>query len=238
MKLWLPEEEKKMKSSFNRVIKTKKPIKQVIVIPSGANGNGSLRHPDGNSDFLEGVAPAENMVRLPEEQYQQELQQQYQRGLEEGQRLGYQQAEKELQEQFHSLQALIHSLQEQQANLVQQSEKALLELTFRIAEKIVSTISSEQGDLIRHTLNKILRKEQLNNKLKIFVNPRDAEQVRGIEDSLRKTMPDLRHIGLIEDNSIACGGCLIESGLGKFDARIESQLSELEKELRKLFQKL
>ena len=44
-------------------------------------------------------------------------------------------------------------------------------------------------------------------------------------------MENIQNISIVEDSSIEKGGCIVETDFGAIDARISSQLSELEAQI-------
>ena len=51
------------------------------------------------------------------------------------------------------------------------------------------------------------------------------------DDSPEKTVESIKNITVAEDSSVEKGGCIIETDFGAIDARISSQLNELEQKI-------
>jgi len=238
----LQEEAKKMKSS-SKIIRVKQPIKEVVVIPSDsgdftADGEYARSFDDYGDNFNEESILHNKIIQISEIEFQQTLEQQYLKGFQEGKKQGFQEATANLQPSIEQLENLLSSLQESIPEIISQSEEVLLQLVFSMVRRIIPTLSEHQEQLITHTLKNILREAQLEGKIKILINPADMQTVQEMREQFRKQLPDISDIFIVEDSTISRGGCLIETGLGKLDGRIETQLNELENQLKKLFQKL
>nr|NIS39005.1 hypothetical protein [Candidatus Saccharibacteria bacterium]NIV73019.1 hypothetical protein [Calditrichia bacterium]NIW80651.1 hypothetical protein [Calditrichia bacterium] len=100
------------------------------------------------------------------------------------------------------------------------------------------TLADQQKELIKETLSKVLRESESAAKIKIIINPQDLQAVQELEPQLRQHLPDLQELGIVSDESVTCGGCIVETNLGKLDGRIEPQLNELTRQLKKIYQDL
>lgn len=102
-------------------------------------------------------------------------------------------------------------------------EEELVELAIQIAKKIVArevTIDRE----VALTLVKVSLAKLHNRSIaEVHLNPEDHEFVKNRLDQLNFR----GKIDLVEDKSIAIGGCLIHTETGDIDARIESQFDEI-----------
>lgn len=102
-------------------------------------------------------------------------------------------------------------------------EEELVELAIQIAKKIVArevTIDRE----IALTLVKVSLAKLHNRSIaEVHLNPEDHDFVKNRLDQLNFR----GKIDLVEDKSIAIGGCLIHTETGDIDARIESQFDEI-----------
>lgn len=102
-------------------------------------------------------------------------------------------------------------------------EEELVELAIQIAKKIVArevTIDRE----VALTLVKVSLAKLHNRSIaEVHLNPEDHEFVKNRLDQLNFR----GKINLVEDKSIAIGGCLIHTETGDIDARIESQFDEI-----------
>jgi len=234
-------EEMKMPLSSDRILKVRRPIKRVVVVPVELETPQNTPGAEATTATTNGMAEDasfEDLIQMSQTEFQQELDFAYQKGLEEGKLLGYRHAEAEISHTMQTLSRMIEEIQARQKEIFSRTERYLLQLVFRISERIIGAISEVHRDLIRETIQKVLQIAQLSGKIKILVHPEDLKVVQDLEPELRRGFPDLKELGFVADNTIHPGGCVVETDLGKLDARIETQFNELEERLKKTYEKL
>lgn len=107
----------------------------------------------------------------------------------------------------------------------------LLKLSVEIAEKVVRRHIEETDGFVLTTVKEGIRQLRDRQDLKIRVNPKDYKLMREEKDDVISSCDGIRNLEIIDDRRVDEGGCIIESGNGDLDARIETQLSEVEKAL-------
>ncbi len=222
-----------MKFSSKRILRLNQPIQDIVVVSNAA--------PDatGEGENSTGAIPQEEpTIQITPSELEEKIALSYRQGKEEGSIEGYTRARTEFADTHQILQKLIADFDLKQREILEKSERTVLNLLFKMITKIVPTISAQQSDIIEATLRKLLKSYQSAGRIKIALNPQDLEKMRKIESDIRSRFPDMKELSLTADASISPGGCIMETDMGKIDARIETQLDEMEKELRKTFQKL
>lgn len=233
-----------MSSSPKRVIKLKRPISEVVVVPAGRTGQkasvGQIRilNAQQQSDMGKETTPGDDEIKLTKTAMQQERDAAYENGLREGEARGFENATAQLQHASQTLTNLIASINENQQQTIKQSETFCLSLIFSMVEKIVSTMSEQQKELVQVVLMRVLKEAEVAGRVKILVNPRDLASIQEMEGELRHHIPDLKELGVSADESVAAGGCIIDTDMGKLDASINTQLKEMTDKLHKLYQEL
>ncbi len=158
------------------------------------------------------VAPPKNKPGDP-------LQIAYQRGYS----AGYAQAEQDLQALLNAratqLAPMISSVQEQISALNEQQAQRILELSITLAEQIVraevKTHTAPLIEVIREALNLIAESVA---RISVHVHPSDAPAVR---DELSREEPRMM---VVEDPSIAPGGCRVVTAQGDIDATLKRRI--------------
>lgn len=120
--------------------------------------------------------------------------------------------------------------QEIRERVWRESEKDLLRLAVRLAEKIIGKeIKKDQKTIIEIVANAV-QNARLQEKLTIKVNPQDLPILE--KETERITAGSkIKFIDFAPDPRVVSGGCLIESEVGTIDARLETQLRVLERAL-------
>ncbi|AJY76566.1 FliH/SctL family protein [Paenibacillus beijingensis] len=115
--------------------------------------------------------------------------------------------------------------------IIQESEPFLLELSTAIAEKIIArqlTVSPEIAiELIRTSLTR--RKEQ--GVIALCVSPEQLGFVQAAREELSLAIDSQAELQILPDATVKDHGCIIRSSFGSIDARIDTQLSEIKREL-------
>ncbi len=164
----------------------------------------------------------------------------YQRGYEEGYRDGEQharqQAETALQQTLETLRAelqrALSAVHAQYEAYLQTAESQMLELALEVVRKVVREELRLQPEHVRAIVREALRRVQGFGRLRIRVNPLDIETVRQHRPALLQIVDGAEGIEIIEDRRVDPGGCIIETEQGVYDARIRTQLGEIERVLR------
>lgn len=108
-------------------------------------------------------------------------------------------------------------------------EKLVIETAFEVAKKVVQReISNETviNENVRIAINKIMGA----NEVRLKLNPADLDQLTEASKNLIHGS-SFNKIKIESDLRIEQGGCLIETEIGSVDARISTQLGEMQKQL-------
>jgi flagellar assembly protein FliH len=145
------------------------------------------------------------------------------------------QAEQEVRAQWESMlteaKSILDSAYQMKEQIIQESEPFLVELSTAIAEKIISkqlTVSPDWSlDLIRKSLQR--RREQ--GVITLCVSPHHLTFVQAAREELSLAIDSQAELQIVPDVSVKDPGCVIRSAFGSIDARIDTQLSEIKREL-------
>ena len=98
-----------------------------------------------------------------------------------------------------------------------------------LAKKVVGELAREKEELILYTAKRALKKVRGESQVTIRVNWQDLELMKAEREELLAHTDGIREIIIREDPRVEQGGCLIETNFGAIDARLKTQLAELEK---------
>lgn len=226
-----------MSLSSKRVIKVRAPIRGVTVLRVTGNHQPEVAtSPEAenfNSEFPPPETPTEETVQMTQSEFQQEIDFAYRRGMEEGKLIGYQQAEADYQKKIENMQKIAQSFLEERQRFFQESEEHLIQLTLKIARRILQELPPFLPKLIHHSIHKVL--DLLGNESEILVhlNPDDYQDVEQLQQSIEKRLLNLEKLSFQPNPRISRGGCIIETPNTKIDARIETQMETLFQAIRK-----
>ncbi|MCM3175290.1 MULTISPECIES: FliH/SctL family protein [unclassified Paenibacillus] len=158
----------------------------------------------------------------------------FQQGFEEGKV----QAELDLQVQIEEMMKEAREVLEEayvaKDQIIQEAEPFLVDLACGIAEKVIDmqlTVEPEQMlELIRQNLSR--KREQ--GMITLCVAPDQFSFVQAAREELSLAIDSQAELQILPDATVKDKGCVIRSSFGSVDARIDTQLTEIKKELIRL----
>lgn len=121
-------------------------------------------------------------------------------------------------------------IREIRSNVLQDAERDLLTLAVRIAEKILGKELTSNKKTITDIVSTALRNARQREKVTVFVNPADLGAITS-EGEKFSSNERIRILDFVADPSVPAGGCVIETEVGKIDARLETQFKVIENAL-------
>ena len=155
----------------------------------------------------------------------------YEEGLSSGREEGYSDGAAEVERLTERLHLILSKAIEKRAEIIQESETQLVNLVLLIAKKVIKVISDNQKSVVINNVIQALRKLKTRTDVIIRVNTADLKLTsQHVKDFLR-LVENAKNITVMEDTAVDTGGCIIETDFGLIDARISSQLSEIEEKI-------
>ncbi|GAB6392570.1 MAG: flagellar assembly protein FliH [Treponematales bacterium] len=151
-------------------------------------------------------------------------------GREEGFAEGKAEAERLVQR----TQTVLERAQDKRADILADTEQEIIDLVLLIARKVVKVISENQRTVIVQNVAQALKKVKARGNIIIKVNTADLQLTTEHTKDFIKLLEGAAAIQVVEDSSVDSGGCIIETDFGEIDARISSQLAELENKIADL----
>ncbi|MBO4320219.1 MAG: flagellar assembly protein FliH [Treponema sp.] len=148
----------------------------------------------------------------------------YDKGHEEGYQVGNQEAER-LVERLHKM---IEAVQDKRQDILNQTEGQIVDLVLLMTRKVVKIMSDNQKSVIMANVVQALKKVKGRGDVILRVNMADVKLTTEHTKDFISQVENIRNVSVVEDSSVDRGGCIIETDFGAIDARISSQLGELE----------
>lgn len=153
----------------------------------------------------------------------------------QGKAAGLQEARNEIRKEVESrlaqVAAVATAAQDAMSEMVQKHEKQLVALAAEIAGRIVKDRIAVDDEVVVRNAEEAIRRAVQKESLKIRVNPRDLITLRGFQEDFLVSFDAIREIVIEEDNRVTVGGCIVETGSGNVEARVEKQLEEIARAL-------
>jgi len=209
------------KAAFNEV---KRKTDEAQVIKQDAEDEAQRIISDAKSKAFE----IENEIRQSLETERKEAKDQ---GREEGKADGYADGKSEVDRLIERTQVVLQRAQEKRGDILSETEKEIVDLVLLISRKVIKVISENQRNVIIANVTEALRKVKSKGNVLIRVNLSDLELATEHKQDFINMMEGVKDINIVEDSSVDKGGCIIETDFGEIDARIASQLMELENKI-------
>jgi flagellar assembly protein FliH len=153
-------------------------------------------------------------------------------GFKEGRDAGYAEGEAEANRLIERLQTMLERARSRREEILAETEQQIVDLALLMARKVIKIISETQKEVVKANVTEALRKVKDRGDIIIRVNLADLKLTTEHVNSFIHKMEGARGIQVAEDSSVDPGGCIIETDFGEIDARISSQLAELEDKIR------
>lgn len=152
-------------------------------------------------------------------------------GYEKGRDTGYAEGRAEVERLIEQLHSIIDKTIEKRNDIIDESETQVINLVIMIARKVVKVISENQKNVVVNNVIQALRKLKSKGEVLIKVNLSDVELTSEHIKDFMRMVENIRSVTVVEDSTVDKGGCVIETDFGEIDARISSQLHEIEEKI-------
>lgn len=152
----------------------------------------------------------------------------YEIGFSKGEEKGLELGKRKLEGVINDLSSILNEMKDLRRKAYEENEEELIKITIAIAKKIINSELKINRDVISNVIKNALTKCTDRNNIKIRVNPLDIETLNKYLPNSIQSIDGMKNISFEEDRSIGQGGCIIETGQGDIDARIEKQIMEIE----------
>ena len=148
----------------------------------------------------------------------------FEKGHEEGYEVGKQEADR-LVSRVHSI---LEAVMQRREEILKETEQQIIELVILMARKVIKVLSENQKSIIMNNVLLALKKVKGRGDVILRVNLEEAKLTSDHTKDFIERIEHIKNITVVEDSSVEKGGCIVETDFGAIDARISSQLKELE----------
>ncbi|GGF96723.1 FliH/SctL family protein [Paenibacillus aceti] len=156
-------------------------------------------------------------------------------GFSQGYEEGKLQAEQELKEKVDRMMqeasAVLQQAYVEKERIIQESEPFLVELSCAIAEKIIDKQLSLEPEYTVELIKSSLARKREQGEITLCVAPAQFAFVQAAREELTLAIDSQAELQILPDPTVKDRGCVIRSAYGSIDARIDTQLAEIKKEL-------
>ncbi len=155
----------------------------------------------------------------------------FQQGFDEGKV----QAELDLQVQIEQMmkeaQEVLKVAYVAKDQIIQEAEPFLVELACGIAEKVIDKQLTVEPEHTLELIRQNLARKREQGMIALCVAPEQFAFVQAAREELSLSIDSQAELQILPDATVKDKGCVIRSSFGSVDARIDTQLSEIKKEL-------
>lgn len=116
-------------------------------------------------------------------------------------------------------------------DIIRDAEHFLVELSCKIAEKVLARQFEQRPELTIELIKKALTRRKEQGVITLCVAPSQFAFVRASKEELALLVDSQAELQIVPDVSVAEGGCVIRSSFGSIDARIDTQMASIRQEL-------
>ena len=152
-------------------------------------------------------------------------------GYEQGSSEGYEKGKAEVERLIERMHKVLEAVMQRREEILADTESQIVELVILMARKVIKILSENQKNVIMANTVAALRKVKTRGNVTLRVNIEDVKLTTAHADEFIQHVENVQGITVQEDSSVEKGGCIVETDFGAIDARISSQLTELENKI-------
>lgn len=177
---------------------------------------------------------AQDLMTASQDAIEKQRKEAEEQGLLTGREMGFKEGKVEVDRLIERTQQVLERTQNKRNEILVETEQRIIDLVILIARKVIKVISENQREVILSTVQDALRKVKGRGDIIIRVNTRDLQLATEHIKDFIQMFERASNIQIQEDSSVDQGGCIIETDFGEVDARIASQLTELEAKIMEI----
>ena len=155
-------------------------------------------------------------------------------GYKDGKEAGYQDGYAEAGRLIQRLHVIIDRTLDKRKEILDSLEGQVVELAILVVRRVVKVLSENQKNVVINNIIQALQRLKSRSDIVVRVNLSDLEFATEHKSMFIREIEGDTKLTLAEDSSVEPGGCVIETDFGEIDARISSQLNEIESRIRDL----
>ena len=165
------------------------------------------------------------------------------RGYEEGLKKARIEIEQEYLKKFSGLAGVIDTvgkkLEENFAGLVSLNQPRMIRVWSEMLRRMLQRQVELNPDTIDYVLSELLSRLSDKNQVLIYVSPEDMKHLEGeLDTKFQEALRGVKKLELKSDPNVETGSCIVETGLGVYDARWKTQMSQVESVVDDVFQQV
>ena len=151
----------------------------------------------------------------------------FQAGYNDGYKEGREQIEQELKDKIINVDNFAKSTFELKKRIIKSAHKDIIELVRIIADKVCHKNFEKDNEIFEAITKAAIELLKEKESVNIIVNPKMANKIWEISESLKAQIQGLENIKIIEDASVGTDGTIVESVKNRIDCTLENQIKTI-----------
>lgn len=170
--------------------------------------------------------------RNQDEQVRQEVRQiSYEEGYQEGLVAAQKEIAEKWQQDIEEASAVLKDAYQIREQIILEAEPFIVQLTCTIAEKVIGRQLTLEPEIVLDMIKNTLARRREQGEITLCVAPSSLAFIQAAREELNAVIDSQAELVIIPDASVKDDGCVIRSKFGSIDARIDTQLSEIKREM-------
>lgn len=186
---------------------------------------------EANEIIAKAKAEADEIIAKAKAEEQQVFDKAQKDGFEKGREEGFQEGNQEALRLIDRMHKMIEAIQGKRQEILDNTEQQIVDLVILMTRKVVKILADNQKSVIMSNVVQSLKKVKGRGDVTLRVNLQDVKLTSEHTQDFIKEVENIQNISVVEDSSVERGGCIVETDFGAIDARISSQLGELESKI-------
>ena len=156
----------------------------------------------------------------------------YEKSYNSGREEGYNEGKKEIDRLIYKLNQIVSRAVDIKKEIIESSEKQIINMILTAIRKIVKDEITSRKQIVLNNIKETLKYLKDKEQIDIRVNLNDLELVTSQKEYFLNKVESLKYINIYEDSRVEPGGVIIDTHFGTIDARISTQLREIENAIK------
>lgn len=151
----------------------------------------------------------------------------YKAGLQAGEEKAYAETRASSLEMLDNLASLSESVESHRKRLLDQQERFLMELVFKIAKKVCLKELSGDTNYVTRMLHAMIEQAGTRENLRVRISLQDLEVLSSLRQELVTRWGELKNLSIEPSAQVPSGACELETDLASYSASLDSQLESI-----------
>lgn len=114
------------------------------------------------------------------------------------------------------------------------AEETILDLGIKVAGKIIGLQLDKSEEAFVSIVKRAIKEARDYSEVELHIHPEHYQSILSQKEELQAIFPKEINIYIYPDSDLEVNSCIIESGNGRIDASVDSQLAEIRRKLAEL----